>query len=130
MYLLLLTFNYLQENTMLNINECHIDVRVNSSINNVFAFLQNHNRGFFTDERLQSYAQTAAAQNFDLNDLVTLFNCTCSTWIEKEMFEDFIYAAEAIFAPNFDKFELRKAIADTKVSTHRQSIPATQLNLG
>lgn len=103
---------------MLNINECHIDVRDNSSINNVFAFLQNHNRGFFTDERLQSYAQTAAAQNFNLDNLVTMFNGTCS-WNDKQLAENFIYAAEAIFDPNFTKFEVLKAIADTKFAAQR-----------
>ena len=103
---------------MLNINECHIDVRDNSSISNTITFLQNHNRGFFTDERLQSYAQTAAAQNFNLNNLVTMFNGTCS-WNDKKLSEDFIYVAEAIFTPNFVEFELRKAIADTKLSAQR-----------
>ena len=103
---------------MLNISECHIDVRDNSSINNVITFLQNHNHGFFTDERLQSYAQTAAAQNFDLNNLVTMFNGTCS-WNDKKLAENFIYAAEAIFDPNFTEFEVLKAIADTKFAAQR-----------
>ena len=105
---------------MLNISECHIDIYGESTTSTatIFTFLQNNNAKFFTDERLQSYAQTAAAQNFNLNDLVTMFNGTCS-WSDKKIADAFIYAAEAIFNPSFVEFDVCKAIADTKFSAQR-----------
>ena len=105
---------------MLNISECHIDIYGESTTSTatIFTFLQNNNAKFFTDERLQSYAQTATAQNFNLDNLVTMFNGTCS-WNDKKLAENFIYAAEAIFDPNFAEFEVLKAIADTKFSAQR-----------
>ena len=105
---------------MLNISECHIDIYGESktSTANIFTFLQNHNSKFFTDERLQSYAQTAAAQNFDLNKLQPFFKGTCYM-SDKKIADAFIYAAEAIFNPGFVEFDVRKAIADTKFSAWR-----------
>ena len=105
---------------MLNISECHIDIYGESTTStaNIFTFLQNNNAKFFTDERLQSYAQTAAAQNFDLNRLVTFFNGTCYI-NDKKIAEDFIYAAEAIFNPSFVEFDVEKAVANTKFSAQR-----------
>ena len=105
---------------MLNISECHIDIYGESktSTANIFTFLQNHNSKFFTDERLQSYAQTAAAQNFDLGRLVTFFNGTCYL-SDKKIAENFIYAAEAVFNPGFVEFDVCKAVADAKFSAQR-----------
>ena len=102
---------------MLNISECHIDIYGESTTSTaaIFAFLQNNNAKFFTDERLQSYAQTAAAQNFDLNKLQPFVMGTC-LMSEKKNADAFIYAAEAIFNPSFVEFDVRKAVADTKFS--------------
>ena len=47
-----------------------------------------------------------------------MFNGTCS-WNDKKLAENFIYAAEAIFDPNFAEFEVLKAIADTKFAAQR-----------
>ena len=73
---------------------------------------------FFTAARVASYAQTAVALQYSFSKIKSFFDGSCSMG-DKKKTEEFIYAAESKFKPDFNLADLEKDIADTKFTVQR-----------
>ena len=73
---------------------------------------------FFTAARVASYAQTAVELQYNFSKIKSFFDGSCSMG-DKKKTEEFIYAAESKFNPDFKLADLKKDIADTKFTVQR-----------
>ena len=73
---------------------------------------------FFTAARVASYAQTAVELQYNFSKIKSFFDGSCSMG-DKKKTEEFIYAAESKFNPDFKLADLKKDIADTKFTVRR-----------